>query len=272
MATLSLKKYLEGDYSIKLQNISAITTELGSLTQEFPATMRNAILQSAIQGNLSERLETDTLPYQLIMKAKKSLAETLDGQRVKKKVIQEIDESDIPFEIPETWEWVRLGTICIIARGGSPRPITNFITTSEDGINWIKIGDTEKNGKYIYSTAEKIRPEGVAKSRFVHVGDFLLTNSMSYGRPYILKIDGCIHDGWLVISQPFPVFDQDYLYWLLSSYFAYNQFSGKVSGEVVKNLNSDKVANSIFPLPPIEEQQRIVQRLEKLMPLCEKTV
>lgn len=272
MATLSLKKYLEGDYSIKLQNISAITTELGSLTQEFPATMRNAILQSAIQGNLSERLETDTLPYQLIMKAKKSLAETLDGQRVKKKVIQEIDESDIPFEIPETWEWVRLGTICIIARGGSPRPITNFITTSEDGINWIKIGDTEKNGKYIYSTAEKIRPEGVAKSRFVHAGDFLLTNSMSYGRPYILKIDGCIHDGWLVISQPFPVFDQDYLYWLLSSYFAYNQFSGKVSGEVVKNLNSDKVANSIFPLPPIEEQQRIVQRLEKLMPLCEKTV
>ena len=226
-----------------------MVTELGSLTQEFPTTMRNAILQSAIQGNLSERLKTDTLPYELIMKAKKSLAETLDGQRVKKKIIQEINESDIPFEIPKTWEWVRLGTICIIARGGSPRPITNFITTSEDGINWIKIGDTEKNVKYICSTAEKIKPEGAAKSRFVHASDFLLTNSMSYGRPYILNINGCIHDGWLVISQPIPVFDQDYLYWLLSSY---------------------KVANSIFPLPPIEEQQRIVQRLEKLMPLCEK--
>lgn len=76
----------------------------------------------------------------------------------------------------------------------------------------------------------------------VHSGDFLLTNSMSFGRPYILKVDGCIHDGWLVISQSTEIFDQDYLYWLLSSNYAYMQFCGKVSGAVVKNLNSDKVA------------------------------
>ena len=83
----------------------------------------------------------------------------------------------------------------------------------------------------------------------VHSGDFWLTNSMSFGRPYILKIDGCIHDGWLFISSSFDVFNQDYLYWLLSSAYAYAQFYGKVSGAVVKNLNSEKVANSVFPLP-----------------------
>ena len=83
---------------------------------------------------------------------------------------------EVPFDIPDSWEWVRL--------------------IEPDGINWIKIGDTDKGGKYIYKTKEKIRPEGVAKSRMVHSGDFLLTNSMSFGRPYILKSDGCIHDGW----------------------------------------------------------------------------
>ena len=108
-------------------------------------------------------------------------------------------DDELPFEIPESWEWVRLGSVLEIARGGSPRPIQQYLTTEPDGINWIKIGDTDKGGKYIYKTKEKIRPEGVTKSRMVHSGDFLLTNSMSFGRPYILKTDGCIHDGWLVL-------------------------------------------------------------------------
>ena len=87
---------------------------------------------------------------------------------------------EVPFDIPERWEWVRLGSVCQIARGGSPRPIKQFLTNDEDGINWIKISDSDKGGKYISSTKEKIIPEGVSKSRMVHAGDFLLTNSMSF--------------------------------------------------------------------------------------------
>ena len=198
------------------------------------------------------------------------VANNVDGQRVKQKEVTEIKEDDKAFDIPETWAWVKLGNVCTIARGGSPRPIKDYLTTASDGVNWIKIGDTEKNGKYIGSTAEKIKPSGVSKSRMVHVGDFLLTNSMSFGRPYILKVDGCIHDGWLVISQLNKVFDQEYLYWLLSSSYAYSQFCGKVSGAVVKNLNSDKVANSVFPLPPLAEQKRIVAKIEELLPLIDR--
>ena len=55
----------------------------------------------------------------------------------------------VPFEIPDSWEWVRLGSVCEIARGGSPRPIKQYLTESPDGINWIKIGDTDKDSKYI---------------------------------------------------------------------------------------------------------------------------
>ena len=177
---------------------------------------------------------------------------------------------EVPFDIPDSWEWVRLGTVCEVARGGSPRPIKDFLTESENGINWIKIGDTDKGGKYINSTKERIIPEGMKKSRFVHAGDFLLTNSMSFGRPYILNVDGCIHDGWLVLSGYQGVYYRDFLYYMLSSSFAYSQFCDVVSGAVVKNLNSDKVAVSLFPLPPIAEQERIVKIIEALEPYIEE--
>ena len=174
---------------------------------------------------------------------------------------------EVPFDIPESWEWIRLGTICDIARGGSPRPIKSYLTDSENGINWIKISDSDKGGKYINSTKEKIIPEGVAKSRMVYAGDFLLTNSMSFGRPYILNVDGCIHDGWLVLSNYQTAYDQDFLFTMLSSNFAYYQFCSVVSGAVVKNLNSEKVADSLFPLPPIQEQKRIVSAINSFEPL-----
>ena len=89
-------------------------------------------------------------------------------------------EEEIPFELPEGWEWERLGNISNIARGGSPRPIESYITDDKSGINWIKIGDTEKDGKYIYTTKEKIKKEGLSKSRYVESDDFLLTNSLAF--------------------------------------------------------------------------------------------
>ena len=173
---------------------------------------------------------------------------------------------EVTFDIPDSWEWVRLGNVCNIARGGSPRPIQDYLTKDDDGINWIKIGDSDIGGKYISKTKEKIKKEGITKSRMVHKGDFLLTNSMSFGRPYILNTDGCIHDGWLVLSDYQKAYNIDFLYFMLSSRFAFCQFCSVVSGAVVKNLNSDKVANAIFPLPPLIEQQRIVEKLKKLEP------
>lgn len=233
-----------------------------------PQELKTSILQLAIQGKLVPQLPEDGDARTLLLNS--VVEDNIDGHRVKEKVVAQVTDDEKAFDIPDTWEWIKLGDICVIARGGSPRPIKEFITTAEDGINWIKIGDTEKNGKYISTTAEKIKPSGVSKSRMVHAGDFLLTNSMSFGRPYILKVDGCIHDGWLVISQSKEVFDQDYLYWLLSSRYAYMQFCEKVSGAVVKNLNSDKVANSVFPLPPLAEQKRIVAKIEELLPLIDR--
>ena len=174
-------------------------------------------------------------------------------------------EDEIPFDLPDGWCWDRLGNVSNIARGGSPRPIESYITDDENGINWIKIGDTEKDGKYIFKTKEKIKPEGLSKSRYVESGDFLLTNSMSFGRPYILKTDGCIHDGWLVIGNIDTVFDQNFLYYALSSDFMYQTLSLLAAGSTVKNLKSDTVKSVLFPIPPIQEQKRIAEKLDSLI-------
>ena len=120
-------------------------------------------------------------------------------------------------EFNEPWVKRKLGDNATIQRGGSPRPIEAYLTTNRDGINWIKIGDVRPNDKFIRHTVEKIIPEGISHSRQVYKGDFILSNSMSFGRPYILDIDGCIHDGWLVIKDYSNTYDMDFLYYILSS-------------------------------------------------------
>lgn len=161
------------------------------------------------------------------------------------------------------WNYVALGDICTVERGGSPRPIDDFITTESDGINWIKIGDTDES-MYITKTAQKIKPEGMKKSRYVKPGDFLLSNSMSFGRPYILKIDGCIHDGWLVLRDENNVFDKKFLYYYLSAPITYEKFKSMAVGGVVNNLNSDMVRKIRVPLPSKQEQRDIADSLDKI--------
>lgn len=249
-----------------VEKYGAAQDALDEWNQALPEKLKKSILQEAIQGKLVPQDPADEPASALLERIREEKQRLVKEGKLRKKdlEVKPIEESEIPFEIPESWGWVRLGFAAQIARGGSPRPIKDYLTDSSDGLNWIKIGDTDKGGKYINSCKEKIKPEGLKKSRLVHPGDFLLTNSMSYGRPYITNIEGCIHDGWLVISPYASVFEQSYLYYVLSSPFAFNQFSGRVAGAVVQNLNSDKVADSIVPLPPLAEQHRIVAKIEEL--------
>ena len=148
----------------------------------------------------------------------------------------------------------KLGEICEIHRGGSPRPISEYITSEPDGLNWIKIGDAD-DSMYISHTAEKIKPSGLNKTRKVFAGDLLLSNSMSFGRPYILRIDGCIHDGWLVLHFDHNRIEAEYLCSYLSQDYTYQELSKLAAGGVVSNLNSEVVKILPTILPPIEVQR-----------------
>ena len=162
------------------------------------------------------------------------------------------------------WIIKKLGEVLSIERGGSPRPIDKYLTDSNDGINWIKISDATASNKYIFETKEKIKKEGLHKTRMVFEGDFILSNSMSFGRPYIMKTTGCIHDGWLVLKQNGQkFFDTEFLYYLLSSPYVFKQFDYLAAGSTVRNLNIALVSSVKVPIPPLTEQQRIVSILDE---------
>lgn len=189
-------------------------------------------------------------------------------------MVKEMKETEIGV-IPSDWDILKLGDNCHIYRGGSPRPIQDYLTTADNGINWIKIGDVKAGDKYITSTEEKIIPEGVSMSREVKAGDFILSNSMSFGRPYILKINGCIHDGWLVIQDYQSSFDANYLYYLLSSEAVFAQYKKLAAGSGVQNLNKDIVTEVILPHPEKKEQIIIANALssiDELINVLEKEI
>ena len=256
-----------------------IENKLSLLESEFPEKLKKSILQYAIEGKLVkqdpndepasvllERIKTEKEKLIKEGKVKRDKNESYIYQGDDKNYYEKVGNSsylvDGAFELPKLWKYIRLSDVISVARGGSPRPIQDYLTTDNDGINWIKIGDTSINSKYIVSCKEKIKKSGLNKTRYVNKGDFLLTNSMSFGHPYILEIDGCIHDGWLVLSDLFNAYDKDYLYYLLSSPYVYKAFCSTVGGSVVKNLNSDKVSNTIVPILPFNEQKKIADKLD----------
>ena len=166
-----------------------------------------------------------------------------------------------PGSNPRDLRSATMGELFHIARGGSPRPIDDYITEDEGGINWITIGDTQEGGKYITGTKRRIRPAGASRSRRVVPGDLLLTNSMSFGRPYMLQIPGCIHDGWLVLSPRDQSVNPHYFHCLLGSKVIYGEFARRAPGSTVKNLNIDLVAGVRLPVADAAEQASFARRV-----------
>ena len=164
----------------------------------------------------------------------------------------------------DPWEQRKFSELVQIERGGSPRPIDDFITDAPNGLNWVKIGDAPTQGNYITKTAEKIRPEGLSKTREVHPGDLILSNSMSFGKPYIMGIDGCIHDGWLLIRNTYGVFDLTFLCHLLGTPQMLSQYRSLAAGSTVNNLNKELVGNTYVTIPSITEQRVLGAYLEQL--------
>ena len=163
-----------------------------------------------------------------------------------------------------SWEQRKFSELVQIERGGSPRPIDDFITDAPNGLNWVKIGDAPTQGNYITKTAEKIRPEGLSKTREVHPGDLILSNSMSFGKPYIMGIDGCIHDGWLLIRNTYGVFDLTFLCHLLGTPQMLSQYRSLAAGSTVNNLNKELVGNTYVTIPSITEQRVLGAYSEQL--------
>ena len=192
-----------------------------------------------------------------------------DLQKHKKGLMQKLfpaENQSVPelrfSEFRGEWEERKLGEIAEIIRGASPRPINNFLTKDKDSLNWLKIGDINKESKYITRTKEKILRIGLSKTREVNPGDLIMSNSMSFGRPYILKIKTCIHDGWIVFTK--IDINIDFLYYLILSNKSQSYFLKTSAGSTVKNLSIDIIKALSSSFPSLPEQQKIADCFSSL--------
>ncbi|SFO09618.1 type I restriction enzyme, S subunit [Nitrosospira briensis] len=161
------------------------------------------------------------------------------------------------FQNAGRWAVAKLGEKSTVVRGGSPRPIDSYLTHEEDGLNWLKIGDVDKESKFIEKTEEKVIPAALGNTRQIHPGDLILSNSMSFGRPYISKIVSCIHDGWLAITDIREQVSPEFLYYVLCSSTSQVYFQSLAAGSGVKNLNADTIKQLAISFPGRAEQLRI---------------
>ncbi|MEH6498982.1 MAG: restriction endonuclease subunit S [Pseudoalteromonas distincta] len=250
-----------------------IKTEL-THQQTLLKKLRQQILKEAIEGKLTanwREQNPDVEPAnELLKRIAAEKAQLLKDKKIKAhKPLPPITDGEKPFGLPEGWEWFLLDEITYMTRGSSPRPIVSYFTKEADGVNWIKIGDTKNVKKIIYETQQKITREGAQRSQYVEPGDFILSNSMSYGKPFIMGIDGYIHDGWFLIKMLGGT-DENFFYYLLLSSIVQEQFIQLANGAVVQNIRAEIVKKTKLPVPPYLEQKAIVTKVEKLLALCDQ--
>lgn len=195
--------------------------------------------------------------------ATEKLAKKIEAKKnIKKSLMRELLTGKKRFAgYTDKWKSTEIGNFCDIKRGGSPRPIQDYMTEDRDGLNWLKIGDVPKGSRYILKTTGRIRKEGLNKTTVVNDGDFILSNSMSFGRPYIMKVSACIHDGWLALKNISPEVSKDFLYYLLSSELIQAKFRSISAGSGVLNLKKETVAEVVVQIPSIKEQKQIAEIL-----------
>ena len=168
-------------------------------------------------------------------------------------------------EFKNDWEIKKFSQFIKLDRGSSPRPIQEYLTKDESGVNWIKIGDTKNSvNSVIYHVEEKITQKGAEKSRKVEKGELILANSMSFGKTYELAIDGYIYDGWFVLRNYENYYNKPFLLQLLNSDFIQNQYKRLSAGGIVQNISSDIVYNSKLFHTTLSEQKKIASCLSSL--------
>lgn len=155
----------------------------------------------------------------------------------------------------ENWKEFIIGDLCEVGRGSSPRPIIDQRYFVDGNIPWIKIADATASGKYIYKTKEYVNEFGASFSRHLEPNSLIISASGSIGLIKFLGVKGCIHDGWLYVSNyNEDIIDKEYLYYFLINYSV--QFNNFSSGAAIQNINTEILRNTKIKLPSIHNQQK----------------
>ena len=228
--------------------------------------LKNAILQQAIQGKLVEqRAEEGTGQelFEAIQEEKEKLIE--EGKLKKQKVLPQITEDEIPFEIPETWKWVRLGEIGFTNIGLTYKPTD----ISNDGTIVLRSSNIQ-NGKLDFSDIVRVKKD-IPEAKMCQVGDILICarngSKKLVGKAALIHLEGMSFGAFMAIYR--STCNGYVLHFINSAYFR-NALLPETGTTTINQLTQDSLKNCVIPLPPLAEQERIVEKIEELLPLVER--
>lgn len=234
-----------------------------------PQQLKNAILQQAIQGKLVEqRTEEGTGQelYKVIQEEKQKLIE--EGKLKKQKALPEITEDEIPFEIPETWKWVRLGDLSKSVQYGYNAPAKN-----EGRIKMVRISDIQDDS-VCWDTVPycDIREEEIEQYLLKNNDILFARTGGTVGKSFLVKniSENAIYAGYLIRTQYGKNIVPQFLKYFMGSELYWSQLRIGTIATAQPNCNGQTLSKMILPLPPLAEQKRIVEKIEELLPLVER--
>ncbi|TVZ23448.1 type I restriction enzyme S subunit [Dokdonia sp. Hel_I_63] len=239
--------------------------------------LRETILQLAVQGKLTadwrsnhpELVEGDFHAQKLLDRIQKEKAQLIADKKIKKeKALPPITEDKIPYELPEGWVWSKLGMISLIVGGGTPKS-SNPEYFSEEGISWFTPADLGKSKtKYVERGRRDITKLGLEKSsaQLMPKGSVMFSSRAPIGHTAIGLKDFSTNQGFKS-SVPYFMEMNEYIYIYLNSIV--KDANENASGTTFKEVSGTIVKNFLFPLPPLEEQKAIVEKVNALMGLCD---
>lgn len=244
--------------------------QLSKLNAEFPDKLRKSILQQAVQGKLTERDPADEPASELLKRIKVEKEALIKAGKIKKeKPLPAITDDEKPFDIPDTWEWVRLSDVAEVSRGRSKhRPRNDKILYENGKIPLIQTGDVARANNVIFDCSAYYNETGLAQSRLWKRDTLCLTIAANIADVAILGIDACFPDSVVGINGYAPITSNKYFMYMLEAF--QEILDSKATKSAQKNLSVDTILSVAYPLPPLGEQKRIVKQVEELLALCDE--
>ena len=240
-------------------------TKLQAIEQRFPDDMKKSLLQYAIEGKLVPQRKEEGTAKDLLAEIRAEKARLVKEKKIKKsKPLPDITDDEKPYDIPDSWEWRRLGDIATIVTGGTPRKSQPLYYGGE--FPFYKPADIQDN-KYLNTPKEFLSNKGKEKAKFVPKGSIAVNCIGNIGKSAILPYDGATNQQ--INSICYYIYPE-YLYWFCQSMMFILQLKKVSSMTTIPIVNKSKVEQCIIPLPPLAEQRRIVAKLEELLPLCDQ--
>ena len=241
-------------------------TELRTIEQRFPDDMKKSLLQYAIEGKLVPQRKEEGTARDLLAEIRAEKEKLIKAKKIKKtKPLPEITDDEKPFDIPDSWEWVRLEEIGSVIGGGTPK--TKIIEYWDGTIPWITPADMKFIGKYAKGGKRNISSLGLQKSsaQLMPKGTVLFSSRAPIGYIAIADNDISTNQGFKSIV-PFDMRCNEYIYYCLQARL--NDIKHRASGTTFKEISGAEFGKTMISFPPLAEQHRIVARLEELLPLC----